>query len=384
MEEVYLKWYHTFLFLFQAFLTVADTTTDILTCLTYREQGQETWFAVSLCVTVITMIVLCVWSIIASTLRTLTKEDDADVDAANPDVIFRNTAVNVLLGCFCVGPPLHSFQMFLVCACRFKRLWRSDGGLRIDKGRLYYLYIHTLNLKMVEGLLESAPQLIIQVYVMLEQSENISVIQMISAPISFLSLTWMITSTEVFRKFTNNNLKLLHNLVIFICNVGIIAARTLAIIFFTLAFPWWLFLVFVTHCFIIITSGYCLWRSKRKQDLLVFIFAYSPLYLWIYSSYYLDKLRGNAPFSFALRLGISVSWHLLFTVENIAMILGYYFLHHGRQWFDLPALVVVVAGNVGGVLLKSLAWYCFAKGSHNNERPALPVTIRVVNQKNRA
>lgn len=170
MAEVKLKWHHTFLFLFQAILTIADTTTDILTCLSYKERGHQQWFAVSLSVTLITLTVLCVWSIIATTNRAWAQDTD-DVErlepTANPDVIFRSTGINVALSCLCMGPPLHSLQLFFFCACRFKELWKSKNGLLIEKDRLYYLYVHTLNLKMIEGLLESAPQLIIQVYVML-------------------------------------------------------------------------------------------------------------------------------------------------------------------------------------------------------------------------
>lgn len=380
MEDVKLslKWYHTFLFLFQTILSVADTTTDILTCLKYKQQGDERWFAVSLAVTVVAAVVLCIWSVIASILRSLTAEDDAVADAANPDVIFRSSTVNVLLGCLCVGPPLHSFQMFLVCAFRFKELWRSDRGLRVEKkDRLYYLYVHTLNLKMVEGLLESAPQLIIQLYVMLKTSEQISLIQMISAPISLLSLTWMITCMEVFREFSNTNMKFLHNFVIFVSNLCIMAARTVALVAFCHAFPWWLSLVLCAHCFLVNVCGYLLWKSERKQDMLTFIFAYSPLYLLIYSSYQLKKLRGNKPFSFPLQLAVSIAWHLVFTAENIFMISMYYHKTQDRKWIDYLGVSIVVGGTVGGILFKWILWCCcVAKESLETERRQ-PVTIRI-------
>ncbi|KAL9980738.1 hypothetical protein ACROYT_G009374 [Oculina patagonica] len=377
MAEVQLKWFHTFLFLFQAILSVADTTTDILTCLTYREQGNQQWFAVSLSVTLVTLTVLCVWSIIASTSRAT--QDTDDVEVANPDVIFRSTRINVALGCLCVGPPLHSLQLFFFCACRFKELWKSSNGLRIEKDRLYYLYVHTLNLKMVEGLLESAPQLIIQVYAMVMQnSEKIELIQMISAPISFVALVWMFTSMEILREFENYNLKFLHNVLIFLSNVGMIAARSLAIIFFTVAFPWWLLLEFGVHWLLTNVIGIWLWRSNRKQDMLVFIFAYSPLYLFVYSSYYLKKLRGNVPFSLALQDISTISWHVLFTVENIAMIISaHYLTSHDKAWFDTTALVVVLVGNIGGMLLKWMSWCCCftAERSPDNETLSRAVTI---------
>ena len=383
MAEVYLKWHHTFLFLFQAILTIADTTTDILTSLKYKELDHDKWFAVSLAITLITLTVLCVWSIIATTSRAWAQDTD-DVERlepnANPDMIFRSTGINVTLSCLCMGPPLHSLQMFFFCACRFKKLWKSKNGLLVEKDRLYYLYVHTLNLKMIEGLLESAPQLIIQVYVMLhniKSGDEIAVIQWISMPISFISLVWMFTSMEFLREFANYRMKFVHGVLIFLSNAGTIAARTLAIIFFTIMFPWWVLLVFFVHWVVINLIGFWLWRSKRKQDIFTFIFAYSPFYVFFYNSYYLKKLRGSVPFTVALQNISAISWHILFTVENIAMIFAYYFTSDApNARFRDPALAVVLIGNIGGILLKYMSWCCcFNEYSTENETFRRPVTI---------
>lgn len=115
MAEVYLKWHHTFLFLFQAILTIADTTTDILTSLKYKELGHKHWFAVSLSITLITLTVLCVWSIIATTSRAWAQDTD-DVERlernANPDMIFRSTGINVTLSCLCMARHYTVFRCF--------------------------------------------------------------------------------------------------------------------------------------------------------------------------------------------------------------------------------------------------------------------------------
>ena len=92
---VHLKWHQTFLFLFQTVLFVADTTTDVLTSLKYKEQGHKHWFGVSLGLTVTSMVVLSIWSIMVSTSRLLSKEEDS-VEVDNPDVIFRNNRLNFL------------------------------------------------------------------------------------------------------------------------------------------------------------------------------------------------------------------------------------------------------------------------------------------------
>ena len=74
---VHLKWHQTFLFLFQTVLFVADTTTDVLTSVEYYKQGHPKWFGVSFGLTVISMVVLSIWSIMVSTSRLLSKEEDS-------------------------------------------------------------------------------------------------------------------------------------------------------------------------------------------------------------------------------------------------------------------------------------------------------------------
>ena len=46
---------------------------------------------------------------------------------------------------------------------------------------------------LAEAALESAPQFIIQLYAMVVQQESVSIIQMVSLPVSFLSLAWAST-----------------------------------------------------------------------------------------------------------------------------------------------------------------------------------------------
>lgn len=157
-----LKWYQTLLFLFQIALFVADTTTNILTSLEYREQGHQQWFAVSLGLTIITLVALCIWFAMVSRRRLLSREENS-VGVDNPDNISLNDRVD------------------------------------IEKERLYNLYLHTLIL----GLLQAASQLIIQYYVYITLKEEDDVIPEVSMWISFITLTWMVTSMEVFRPVAN-------------------------------------------------------------------------------------------------------------------------------------------------------------------------------------
>ena len=54
--------------------------------------------------------------------------------------------------------------------------------------------LHQSNVALLfEGTLESAPQFIIQLYAMVVQQESVTIVQMVSLPVSFLSLAWAST-----------------------------------------------------------------------------------------------------------------------------------------------------------------------------------------------
>ena len=69
---------------------------------------------------------------------------------------------------------------------------------------------------LFESTLESAPQFIIQLYAMVVQQESVSIVQMVSLPVSFLSLAWASTVGDEFIHYnaggTNAERNLIHRL----------------------------------------------------------------------------------------------------------------------------------------------------------------------------
>ena len=380
-EVICLKWYHTFVFLFQTALSLADIVTDALTCRTYFRQKEFTRFGLGLALIVVPMIVTALWSIVASTTRILDNEDaDEMEDVGEADVFFRGTVLNVCLSCFCLGPTLHSLELFLYCARNFQALWKSKNGIKVSKdhGSVYYLYMHNMNMKLVEGLLESAPQLTLQIYAMVKQNQPIETIQVVSASISFLSFTWMITTNEDLRERTGYNKKLLHTIAIFISNLGLVAGRTCALIFFAVAFGWWLSLIICAHWAIMVLIGFAFWTSKRRQDIVCFIFAYSFFYIFVFRLYMLKKIRGETPLGCPKEYLVTILWHFLFAAENVTMILTYFFYHNETgKWYDNYVVILVVAGTFAGIVIKVLMWYFCFKDNLSSEwsERARPMTI---------
>lgn len=391
-EDIHLKWYHTFVFLFQTVLSISDITTDAWTCSTYLEDQKYARFAIGLTLIVVPMAVTCVWSIVASTSRTLSN-DDQDQDGqgfGEVDFFFRTTLLNICLSCFCCGPTLHSFELFLFCARNFHVLWLTKDGIKVkkDEGRLYHLYMHNINMKLVEGLLESGPQLILQTYVMVKQiqdGEEPKPTQIVSASISFLCLTWTITSSDVLREYSACKTSVWQTIAIFISNVGLTAARAGAIIFFCVVLRWWLALVVFVHWLIFVLMGFVLWNSKRLQDIVYFVFAHSPSYIFVFRLSLLKNIRGSKPMSRATEYFATALWYFFFAAENVTMILVYLDLAKAKsagipRYCTITVVTTVVVGTCAGITIKCLLWFfCFKDCPTELEtrERSRPVTILV-------
>ena len=80
----------------------------------------------------------------------------------------------------------------------FTNFWRGNKVLGIDSGNsdkeAHVDLLHQSNVALLfEGTLESAPQFVIQPYAMVVQQESVTIVQMVSLPVSFLSLAWAST-----------------------------------------------------------------------------------------------------------------------------------------------------------------------------------------------
>ena len=106
---------------------------------------------------------------------------------------------------------------------------------------------------LAEAAFESSPQFIIQLYAMAVQQDSVSIIQMVSLPVSFLSLACASTVAD----------KLLHSdigdldfsvkdrVLIFVTHLFILSSRLFAVALFTVSYKWWVTSVLIVHCTVI-------------------------------------------------------------------------------------------------------------------------------------
>ena len=137
-----------------------------------------------------------------------------------------------------------------------KNLWRGNKIEPIDMNENPITVDELLVLSsfagMAEAALESAPQFIIQLYAMTVQQESVTIVQMVSLPVSFFSLAWASVVTDGFRHGNGSNFSLKDNVLLFVTHLFILSIRLFAVALFTVSYKWWVTSVLIFHCTVII------------------------------------------------------------------------------------------------------------------------------------
>ena len=115
---------------------------------------------------------------------------------------------------------------------------------------------------LFEAVLECAPQFIIQLYAISVQEEPAAIIQIISLPISFLTLAWAFTATDkmslAVKKIipSSSDLNVKHQLALFVTHLLLLSSRLFAICYFTVSYKWWVIGVLMVHCCVVVIDCY--------------------------------------------------------------------------------------------------------------------------------
>ena len=113
---------------------------------------------------------------------------------------------------------------------------------------------------LFEAVLECAPQFIIQLYAISVQEEPAAIIQIISLPISFLTLAWAFTATDKMSLVVNkiipssSDLNVKHQLALFVTHLLLLSSRLFAICYFTVSYKWWVIGVLMVHCCVVVIA----------------------------------------------------------------------------------------------------------------------------------
>ena len=336
MELEDLKWYNPFVFFVGAILSFADPITDILTLVEFYRADHKVWFGVGL---IFVLLPCLAYSIVFCQLR-------ISAPSLSPSSWAR-TALCALHPFSAAFARLEAFLLSLK-KCRSK----DETDLN-KKAEVVLDYIDFV--VIFEAVLESAPQFIIQLYAISVQEEPAAIIQIISLPISFLTLAWAFTATDKMSLAeceiipSSDALKVKHQLALYATHLLLLSSRLFAICYFTVSYKWWVIGVLIVHCCVMVIATVIQNRDEYSWDAtkvfftLLFMGIHSLRDDFTYITIEADENRAirNVYFS-----------HILFVLENFFMILMFYFTYHSNAWYSLPVTVCVCVFSVLGSTMR--------------------------------
>lgn len=175
-----------------------------------------------------------------------------------------------------------------------------------------------ITLKLVGMLLESLPQLMLNLYILARCEKSVSTVQWVSAAVSFLTICLAIIHYDISAR-VHETIGLMQKIFITFYRVSYLAARILAMIYFVYVLQWWIAAVMTTHWLI---GLFCVMRDKVETVVrsLVFVFLNSFIYIGEF---------GGVSALFVL---------ILYVMENIMMIAIAYIVwsQAASQTNDMP------------------------------------------------
>ena len=346
MAENELKWYDIFVPLFGTILSIADPITDILTLVEFYREDHKTWFGVGL-----TFIILP--SLFFLFINFMLNIDSWSDDEECQPKACKFTHI-LVLG---FNPLLPAWLKLRTLYCYLKKLlklWQGNNTDQTDEDVDGLLWFSKLGV-LAEATLEAAPQFIIQLYAMAVQQQSVSIIQMVSLPVSFLSIAWASTVADVFihRDEGHLNFSVKDRVLLFVTHLFILSSRLFAVALFTVSYKWWVTSVLILHCTVItICDRVWLCNDNLFWSILSFCFH------WLRD----DSSAIGQDYEYKL-LRMQLVSNVLFVIENITMILLFYFSHFPHTWYSLPVTTCVCLFAVLGAVMRLTHFYFLPKES---------------------
>ena len=354
MAEKELKWYDIFVVLFGTILSIADPITDVLTLVEFYRTDHKTWFGVGL-----TFIILP--SVLFLYINYGVIEDTWSDDDECQSKVCKFTHV-LVFGC---NPLLPAWLKLRTLYCYLKKLLKLRQGNNTDQTDedLDELLQSSKGAVLAEAALESAPQFIIQLYAMVVQQQSVSIVQMVSLPVSFLSLAWAsIVADEYIHCYqVKLNFSVKDRVLLFVTHLFILSSRLFAVALFTVSYKWWVTSVLILHC-TVITICDIVWQRRDRDDPFHLVMSFCLYWLR-------DDLSLLGEFDGYKHLRrMQLFSNVLFVIENIIMILLFYFSHFPHTWYSLPVTICVCLFAVLGAVMRLTHFYYFERTNQTKSR----------------
>ena len=344
-----LKWYGILKVLFGTILSIADPITDILTLVEFYRTDHKTWFGVGL-----TFIILPIVLFLYINYQDTSSRDDGMCQSK----AWKFTYV-LVLGCNPLYPAWLKLETLICYLKKLLKLWQGNNTDQTDEGLDDLLVVRKFAV-LAEATLEAAPQFIIQLYATAVQQQSVSIIQMVSLPVSFLSLAWASTVADEFiHDYEDFSVK--ERVLYFVTHLFILSSRLFAVALFTVSYKWWVISVLIFHS-TVITICDRVWlcrtqRADRFESVLFCCLHWLRDDLSIIGDYDKDK-----------KLRMQLFSNVLFVIENITMILLFYFSHFPHTWYSLPVTICVCLFAVLGAVMRLTHFYYLQRTNQTESR----------------
>ena len=350
---------------FGTILSIADPITDILTLVEFYREDHKTWFGVGL-----TFFILPSLSFLLINCILISYSWSDDEECYSKDCKFTPVLV---LGC---NPLYPAWVKLRTLYCYLKKLLKLRQGNNTDQTdeNLDELLRFSKFGVLAEAVLEAAPQFIIQLYAMAVQQQSVSIIQMVSLPLSFLSIAWASTVAEDLLQTELGNLhfSVKDKVLLFVTHLFILSSRLFAVALFTVSYKWWVTSVLILHCTVITICDRVLFHTAQSAEDNTERFA-SVMYFclhWLRD----DSVQLIGDYAYA---GSPLISNVLFVIENITMILLFYFSHFPHTWYSLPVTICVCLFAVLGAVMRLTHFYFLYKESGGRSNKIFPVEPNV-------
>ena len=221
---------------------------------------------------------------------------------------------------------------------------------------------------LAEAALEAAPQFIIQLYAMAVEQQSVKIVQMVSLPVSFLSMAWASIVADEFLHSDEGDLnfsvkdRVLH----YVTHLLILSSRLFAVALFTVSFKWRVTNVLIFHCMVMAICDTTIWlcsqRSCSCRNIYVFVLVFFCFH-WLrddLSMIITDEETERESKRKHFRR-IQLVSNVLFVIENITMILLFYFSHFPHTWYSLPVTICVCLFAVLAAVIRLTHFYFLRK-----------------------
>eukprot|EP00058_Branchiostoma_floridae_P003905 XP_002589393.1 hypothetical protein BRAFLDRAFT_77836 [Branchiostoma floridae] len=347
--------------LFKCAMYIADVVTDIMLAVEYFRNGDTNWGGLTLAFALVPQFVMNM---------TMWYQEGRD----------RRTFILYLLH---IGVALRYLQIVFGVCCGYYNPSEiredrdfSEGSQEPESRTVHHILplVH-----LIGSLLESVPQICLQVYVLVVTGElergEIETLKYVSISMSLVMAVKTVWDWEMHYLVDSDLLPyIMYGLLFFVWKVVELFSRTVAFSVFSSEYSYWVFVVVGFHWLVMavtenvlchyfksgggewVDSFYDIYYDSGKCVKICFnLLTVAPVDVFTWATFASRSLSPIQP----LVNGV------LTVVGNCVMVLVWYFYKASSAWYDMYALIVVLAGTTTALMLKTLYLCCYALGPYS-------------------